>query len=206
MSELGFASSGLPQLTSALRHPTPMPEVETERLLLRMFRPEDGEVMYERLWTDPLVMRYVQPGGWPHPREESAAMMRRLAEVFAERGFGQWAVVPKETGELIGYCGLKYLDQTPEVELLYGITPPYWNRGLVTEAARATLRFAFERTELQQVVAIALPDNVGSWRVMEKVGMRREGMARHYGFDVVRYAIAREEFDAGGAFYAVRES
>jgi len=181
-------------------------EVETERLLLRMFRPEDGEVMYERVWTDPLVMRYVQPGGWPHAREESAGLTRRLAEVFRERGFGQWAVVLKETGELIGYCGLKYLDGTPEVELLYGIRAEHWGRGLVTEAARAALRFAFERAGLGRVVAIALPENVGSWRVMEKVGMRREGMARHYGYDVVRYSIAREEFEPGAGPYAVRGS
>lgn len=180
-------------------------EVETDRLLLRMFRPEDGEAMYDRLWTDSQVMRYVQPGGWPHPREEAAALMERKIERWRERGFGQWAVVPKDEGELIGYCGLKYLDNTPEVELLYGIRHTHWGRGLVTEAARATLRFAFEETPLAEVVAIALPDNVGSWRVMEKCGMRREGMARHYGFDVVRYSIRREDPRPDGGLYALRK-
>jgi RimJ/RimL family protein N-acetyltransferase len=180
-------------------------EVETDRLLLRMFRPEDGEVLYDRLWTDPLVMRYVQPGGWPHPREEAAALIGRMLERWRERGFGQWAVVPKEEGELIGYCGLKYLDDTPEVELLYGVRHTHWGRGLVTEAARATLRFAFEETPLAEVVAVALPDNAASQRVMEKCGMRREGMARHYGFDLVRYSIRREDFRPGPGLYVLRK-
>jgi ribosomal-protein-alanine N-acetyltransferase len=182
-----------------------MPEIETDRLLLRMFRPEDGDVMYERIWTDPLVMRYVQPGGWPFAREESAGLVLRQTELFGERGFGQWAVVPRETGELIGYCGLKYLDNTPEVELLYGITHVYWGRGLVTEAAAATLRYAFEEIKLDHVVAIALPDNVASWRVMEKIGMRHEGRARHYDYDVVRYSIRREEFVPSSGHYLLRK-
>ena len=172
-----------------------MPEIETERLRLRKFVPEeDAGVMYERIWTNGDVMRYVHPEGWTHPREESVALLERLNGLFEERGFGQWAVVPKDEGRLIGYCGLKFLEKTPEVELLYGIEKEYWGRGLVTEAARATLRFGFEEAGLDYIVAIALPPNKGSWRVMEKCGMKREGLANHYNHDVVRYSIRREDF------------
>ena len=168
-------------------------EIETERLLLRMFRPEDGDVMYDRIWTDPAVMRFVQPGGWPHPREESAGFLSRLVARFRERGYGQWAVTLKGGG-LIGYCGLKNLADTADVELLYGIAEEYWGRGLVTEASCASLRFGFEEAGLDQIVGIAMPENLASRRVMEKLGMREEGMARHYGFDVVRYSIRRDDF------------
>src|ERR687884_170254 len=105
-------------------------EIETERLLLRMFRPDDADVMYERIWTDR-------------------------------------AVTLKDGGELLGYCGLKTLADTPDIELLYGIVEEHWGRGLVTEAARAALRFGFEEAGLDYIVAIALPENVASQRVME---------------------------------------
>ena len=169
-------------------------EIETERLLLRMFRPDDADVMYERIWTDPAVMRFVQPDGWPHPREESVNFLDRLVTRFRDNGFGQWAVTLKDGGELLGYCGLKTLADTPDIELLYGIVEEHWGRGLVTEAARAALRFGFEEAGLDYIVAIALPENVASQRVMEKLGMRREGMARHYNYDVVRYSMRREDF------------
>lgn len=181
-----------------------MPEIETDRLLLRMFTPKDGAAMYDRIWTDEEVMRYVQPGGWPHAREESSALVQQLIDRFSERGFGQWAIVPKRAGELIGYCGLRYVNKTTDVELLYGIVARYWGRGFATEAARASLRFGFEEARLERIVALALPGNAASRRVMEKLGMKLEGPARHHDFDVVRYSIARDEFDYGDGLYLLR--
>lgn len=180
-----------------------MPEVETERLLLRRFRPEDADEMYERIWTDADVMRFVQPDGWPHPRAESVAFLGRINAFFDEHGFGQWAVEHKRDGRLLGYCGLKFLEKTPEVELLYGIDKDYWKRGLVTEAACATLRYGFEEARLEYIVAVALPENAGSCRVMQKSGMNYEGPARHYNYDVVRYILRREDFKPGGGMYVI---
>lgn len=169
-------------------------QIETRRLLLRRFAPDDFEAMYS-LWTDGESMRYVQPEGWPHGREESLALFLRGIRFFDDHGFGQFAVVPKDEGRVIGYCGLKFLNGTEgEVELLYGVSKEFWNRGLVTEAARAVLRYAFEQAGLAEVVAVALPENTGSWRVMEKCGMRREGLTTHKGYRVVRYSITREDF------------
>lgn len=181
-----------------------MPEIETDRLLLRMFTPEDGATMYDRIWTDREVMRYVQPDGWPHAREESAALLGQFTDQFNARGFGQWGVVPKSTGELIGYCGLRYLSKTTDVELLYGIVADCWGRGFVTEASRASLRFGFEEAHLERIVAVSLPENAASRRVMEKLGMKLEGPARHHHFDVVRYSVARDEFVYGEGLYVLR--
>ena len=176
--------------------------IETERLLLRRFTPEDFEAMYA-LWTDGEAMRYVQPEGWPHGREESRELFGRGINFFDEHGFGQWAVVPKEEDRVIGYCGLKFLNEAREVELLYGVCKEFWNRGLVTEAARAILRYGFETAGLVYIVAVALPENTGSWRVMEKLGMRREGITEHKGYRVVRYGLARHDFDPGEYMYKV---
>lgn len=160
--------------------------------------------MYDRVWSDPEVMRYITPEGWPYAREESPDLVRKVISFFEEHGFGQWAVTLKESGELIGYCGLKILKATGEVELLYGVGKSYWNRGLVTEAARAALRYGFETAGAEKIVAIALPENVGSWRVMEKAGMRRDGTMRHEGYDCVRYVATREEFEPGADLYLLR--
>ena len=174
--------------------------IETERLLLRRFTPSDFEVMYA-LWTDGEAMRYVQPEGWPHGVERSRELFGRSISFFDEHGFGLFAVVPKDEGRVIGYCGLKFLEGPGEVELLYGVFKQFWNRGLVTEAARAALRYGFEAAGLEQIVAVAFPANVGSWRVMEKCGMRREGTTTHKGYRVVRYSITRDAFDRGEEEY-----
>jgi ribosomal-protein-alanine N-acetyltransferase len=170
-------------------------KIETKRLTLRMFEPEDAEA-FHRIWNDPIVMKYIE--GWRPSLEEARAGMTRLVQHWRDKGFGQWAVALKEEGTLIGYVGFKHLDGTPEVELLYGIDKPYWNMGYTTEAARACLRYIFDHTGLDRIVALADPENVGSWRVMEKLGMRREKIARYYNQDLVYYAILREEFDKQG--------
>lgn len=169
------------------------PEIETERLRLRMFTPEDAET-FHRIWNDEKVMEYIGDD-WRPSLEDSRNLMVMLLERWRERGFGEWAIVLKDEGTVIGYVGFKYLDNTPEVELLYGLDSPYWNKGYTTEACRACLRFIFEHTEVDGVVAVASPENVGSWRVMEKLGMRREKIARYYNKDLVYYAILREEFE-----------
>jgi ribosomal-protein-alanine N-acetyltransferase len=171
-------------------------EIETERLSLRMFTLEDAEPLH-RIWNDPEVMKYIDDNFRP-TLEESRGFMTKLVERWREHGFGQWAVHLKEEGRLIGYAGFKYLMKTPEVELLYGIDKPYWNKGYTTEAARACLHYIFENTALTRIVAVARPENIGSWRVMEKLGMRREKIARYYNQDLVYYAILREEFEKHG--------
>ena len=180
------------------------PEVETERLLLRPFEPGDLEALWA-VWTDREAMRYVRPDGWPYTREESGEFLARDVREFEERGFGQWAVVDKGGGRVIGYCGLKYFEDTRAVELVYVIDRAYWGRGLVTEAARATLRFGFEAAGLEQILALARPENVGSWRVMEKAGMRYEGRSSQAGVEHVRYALRRAEFVPGAGAYALRD-
>lgn len=171
------------------------PQIETERLTLRMFAPEDAED-FHRIWNDPVVMKYID--GWRPTLEEARAGMTRLVQHWRKHGFGQWAVLLKEEGKIIGYVGFKHLDKTPEVELLYGIDEPYWNKGYTTEAARACLRYIFENTGLQRVVALAEPENIGSWRVMEKLGMKREKIATYYNQELVYYAILREEVEEQG--------
>lgn len=177
-------------------------EIETERLLLRLFRPEDFEAAWG-IWGDPLVTKYLSVSG-PIPREQVKVFLTRSREFWDAQGFGQLALIHKEQDRLIGYCGFKFLDETGEVELLYGLAHDYWNQGLVTEAAKACLRFAFEETSLERIVAVARHANAGSYRVMEKAGMRYEKEALHHGLDVVSYVITRAEYHPDASPYILR--
>jgi ribosomal-protein-alanine N-acetyltransferase len=70
----------------------------------------------------------------------------------------------------------------------------YWRRGIGVECAQAWLKFGFEKCGLERIVAVALPDNVGSWRIMEKCGMTFEKNVENYGMNLVLYAISKDEF------------
>jgi ribosomal-protein-alanine N-acetyltransferase len=176
--------------------------IETARLRLRPYRDSDEEALFQ-LWTDPDVRRYL----WDDnviSREVAADTMRASMSCTAEHGFGHWALCLSGQDELIGFCGLKFLDDTPDVELMYGLLPAYWRRGLATEASHAMLRFGFESVGLARIYAITDTPNVASAAVMQRLGMQFEKRFDHHGLDSVRYVITRERFDAGAAAYVLQ--
>lgn len=163
-----------------------IPRVETERLVLRGFEP--GDAASVTFYADPEVMRFIPRGAWK--RDELEKTFERVRSVMNDRwrdnGFGMWAIVLKETGAVIGHCGLARLDGGDEVEVFYLLDKPYWNQGIATEAASAALRFG-ERLGLKRLVAVAFPDNRASQRVMEKLGMTFAGRAHHFGLELVKF-------------------
>jgi len=128
--------------------------LETERLLLRRFTPEDAEDNY-RIYTDPENMRFMgrRPDSVEFEREH---IHRHIANYYDKHGFGLWALVLKEEGRLIGRCGLLYqpVEGAQEVEVSYLIDSPYWGRGFATEAARAVVKLGFERYKFPRIVAL----------------------------------------------------
>jgi RimJ/RimL family protein N-acetyltransferase len=175
--------------------------IETERLILRRFTPDDLDTLAE-LRSDPEVMRYIGD----QPRAKVEQRLQYYISHYDPHGFGMWAVILKGTGRMIGWCGLIYLDETPEVEVGYGVAKPFWGQGLMTEAARASLRYGFEHAGLERIVAVAMPENTASRRIMEKLGMHYEKNVFHYGHDLAYYAIGRDEFQAGDCFYLLHET
>jgi ribosomal-protein-alanine N-acetyltransferase len=169
--------------------------IDTARLRLRPYRDSDVDALH-RLWTDPDVRRYL----WDDKviaHDVAAETMRASMTSTAQHGFGHWAVCLSGHDELIGFCGLKFLDDIPEVELLYGLAPAYWHRGLATEAAHAMLRFGFETIGLTRIYAITDTPNTASAAVMQRLGMQFEKRFEHNGLDSVRYVITREQFHSG---------
>ncbi|MBI2526970.1 MAG: GNAT family N-acetyltransferase [Candidatus Rokubacteria bacterium] len=171
----------------------------TRRLRLRPFTAEDAEA-HARLYADPEVTRYL--GGASAiaqtPGERSARTLEAFVRHWAEHGFGVWAVLERESGRLIGQCGLKYLPvapvTAPEVEILYALERRCWGRGLATEAAGAALRHGFVTLRLPRIVAVTRPQHRASLGVMGKLGMSCHGSVEVCGIRAVLYALSRETY------------
>lgn len=167
-----------------------MREIETPRLRLRQFTPNDLDDL-SRLYSNPDLMRYIGKG--IKTKNETETALSSILKHY-QHGFGMWAVISKDNDKLIGRCGLCFLDNTSEVELGYLLDQSYWCKGLATEASQASLKYGFEVVKLDRIVAIAQPKNLASRRVMEKVGMKYEKDAYFYNKDVVYYAISRDVY------------
>ena len=162
---------------------------ETARLRLRPFLPTDTDELH-RLWTDPHVRRYL----WDDleiSRDRAEAEITNSIESFNTRGFGFWAVFLEEKdSDLIGFCGLRVFGKPEEVEILYGIHPSHWGKGLATEASAAVLNFGFQMCRLPKIYAGADSPNKASIRVMEKLGMTYDGLRIVNGLEAVYYCLS----------------
>lgn len=180
LSRLGFQQSGSEpgasgrRLRYRLPRGRPPRERRTERLVLRPFRDSDRE-SFARLNADPQVMQHFPS---TLTRKESDALVDRLGEHFASRGFGPWALELPGVQGCIGATGLAVptfeAHFTPCVEVAWRLAFEHWGRGYAQEAARAALHTAFVHLQLDQVVSFTAAENVRSWRVMQQLGMRRD--------------------------------
>lgn len=143
--------------------------LETNRLVLRTFTPEDASLIYE-LNLDPEVTRYT---GDPVKDLKHAAdiLEQVILPQYALYNYGRWAVHIKDGMEFIGWCGLKNRPERQEIDLGYRFLKSFWGKGYASEAAFASIKYGFEKLNLQRIVGRAMPANVGSLRVLEKCGM-----------------------------------
>ncbi len=181
-----------------------MPQIETERLLLRRFTLDDLDAL-TLIRGDPDVMEYIG-SGHPQTREQVQAILNLSILDWEKHGFGRWAVIYKEDKKLIGWCGLKFLDKTSEIEIGCGIARLYWGKGIGTEAMAASIKHGFEELNVKCIAGVAMPENAGSRRMMEKVGMRYVKIAFYYGSSLAYYEILREEFQPTTSLYIFRDS
>jgi RimJ/RimL family protein N-acetyltransferase len=178
-----------------------MEELETARLRLRMFRHEDLDALCA-ITRDPEVMRFIGDGR-PLTREETELNLASIISAFRRRGFGRWAVVKKDGGALIGYCGLSNGIAEVGVELAYLLSRSEWDRGFATEAAAATLRYGFERLRADSIAGLTLHENLRSRRVLERLNMRYLRPENFYGYSCAWYAISRADWRPDNSIYRV---
>ena len=166
--------------------------LETERLFHRKFTLEDLDKLIE-LRSDDEVIKYLGGRRLQNP-ESIEKRLHFYLDCYEKYNFGMCALILKPTGEMIGWSGLQPLEKTGKTEVGYGMIKEFWGRGIGFETARGWLEYGFEKAHLEKIVAVASPENTASWRIMEKLGMRRGKLETHYGISCFFYAISKEEF------------
>jgi ribosomal-protein-alanine N-acetyltransferase len=175
-------------------------EIETERLRLRPLRASDRNDLHH-LFTDPDVRRYL----WDDqvlPIEQTWAVVAESLRRFAADGTGLWAVSRKGRAPLAGFGG--YWPFPGRLEILFGLAPVHWGRGLATELVRALLRYGFEELKLDRIDGSSDAPNVAALRVMAKAGAHEVERIASGGRETVHYSLSRDELQPGKDLYVVQ--
>jgi len=147
--------------------------IETARLILRPPVANDFQD-YAALGADPEVMRFLSATGAPMNRFEAWRGFAAQVGHWRIRGFGMFTVRERATGAFVGRIGPWFPEGWPELEVGWTLRSNYWGRGYATEAARASVEYAFTRLDSRHVISLIDPDNTRSIRVAERVGERLE--------------------------------
>lgn len=144
--------------------------IETERLILRKFTLEDAQPALA-MNSDPEVTKYL-------PMEKAvdlgtirASIQNNTLADYEKHGFGRMAVTLKETGEFMGFNGLKYEEDFGGVDIGFRLLRKFWGQGYATESALPFIKIAFEELNQPTIWAGAMPSNAGSIKVLTKLGL-----------------------------------
>jgi len=164
-------------------------QLETERLLLRPMLQSDFDALL-LIFTDPnVIAAFNHP---PFTREQMQRWLQRNLGHQNEFGYGLFSVILKETGELIGDCGLEQMDDMNAAELGYDFRSDFWNQGYATEAASAVRDYAFDGLHLPHLISLIRVGNLASKRVAEKVGMTLVEEFTRYGSQYWKFALKNQ--------------
>lgn len=164
-------------------------QIETKRLLLRPMLAADINALHI-IFADPKVMAAFHHE--PFTLEQMQAWLQRNLNHQDEYGYGLFSVIHKETGVLIGDCGLEYMQSEGAAELGYDFRSDYWNQGYATEAAIAVRDYAFHILRLPQLISLIRVGNLASKRVAEKVGMTLIEEFTRYDIQYWKYGIRND--------------
>ncbi len=165
----------------------------TKRLHIRPFDKQDWLAVYDYV-SIPEVMAYM-PNGVLNETE-----VKKLVGQHSEHNAKKYAIVLIEENQLIGHLEFFSYFGTHTYEIGWVLNPKYQNKGYTTEAAKAVMNYGFEEMKLHRIVATCQPENIPSWKVMEKVGMRREGLFKkciphgELWWDEYAYGVLAEEW------------
>jgi [ribosomal protein S5]-alanine N-acetyltransferase len=182
--EITFAITG-PQSThnSSLKSSSlfsNLPTLYTQRLILRTLQITDVEDIFT-LTSDPLVIRLTTLFQVARTKTDASRYIKGILTAYKKGTCAPWALVDKKTNKVIGIAGFNnYVAHHARGEISYAIIRSYWNQGFATEAAQALIHFGFNKLGLHRIQGICDPRNKASARVLEKCGMKFEGLLRHY--------------------------
>jgi ribosomal-protein-alanine N-acetyltransferase len=162
----------------------------TERLLMRRLGIDDLDDFYAIMRKEEVVVWLGGSAG--KTRDETRATIEKYAAQWEEKGYGVCGVFDRQTGELLGDCGLNFLKETDEVEVMYAFHPEYWGRGYATEAAAAAVEYAFKTARLDRIIVLSKADNARSKNVIRKLKFQPIGIKRYFGMDLLCYEMGRD--------------
>jgi RimJ/RimL family protein N-acetyltransferase len=155
--------------------------ITTDRLILRRFTKTD-EATFVKIITNPEVYRFLGDG---KGLDDELAKKIMTAYMY-QRGI--FAVVEKTSNRLIGWSGIRMIPDG-RIELLYGYDPELWGKGYGTEAGKAVLEYGKANLEIDELIAMAYPENPGSIGIMKKLGFASIGQEEHFGQMLEVYSL-----------------
>lgn len=171
-----------------------------DRINLRPFKPSDAKTL-QRYANDPKVSRYLPLMPYPYSLDNARSWIKQSRQAARDNRSYAFAIEHVERNEIVGGVSLEEVRcQDRAAGIGYWLARPFWGEGLMTEAVRLVLEFSFSHLKLHRVYAQAHDKNVGSWKVMEKLGFVREGTLRKASrigrrwCDVYTYGLLRPEF------------
>ncbi len=177
--------------------------IETENLRLRSFVPDDLDNYFAQVYGDADVMRYIS-GGQPRNRERTDDVLQFAMRHEKTYGYSIWALLNRDDDTFIGHCGLIHPQEKPEVELVCALGKSFQKQGIGPESAIAALRYGFETANLERIIGLAYPENVGSRKGMEKISMNYVGLTEeYYNANLTLYELNREDWQPSSAFYSL---
>ena len=144
--------------------------IETERLILREFVASDFEAVYD-FGSNKEVQKYTGDTLVDSLEDAKELIKNVWLNDYKTYGYGRWATIYKPTDKLIGFAGLKYLPEFHETDIGFRFLPQYWGKGIATEVSKEIITYGFEQLHLKRIIGIAMPENVGSSKVLEKIGL-----------------------------------
>ena len=149
----------------------------TPRLILRPISLDDAQA-YHPLVNDPQILEYTTEQPLSSLAEVRELLRTRPLADYQRYGYGRLACIERHTGRLIGFSGLKFLDDLQQVDVGYRFLPDCWGKGYATESSRAVIEHGFQELGLSRIIGLVMPQNTPSARVLQKVGLHYEKRIR----------------------------
>jgi RimJ/RimL family protein N-acetyltransferase len=164
---------------------------QTKRMTLHRFSENDIEGFYN-LNADSRNIRYT--GDKSFKSLAQTAVFIKAYDHYQRYGFGRWSLYSKQNGQYIGFCGLRYVQQTKQVDVGYRIMHQYWGKGLATEATRAALDIGFKQYALKQIISRTRQDNPASIKVLLKAGFEQIGNEVEDDHQWLTFCLKRDDY------------
>lgn len=169
-------------------------KIETERLYLRHFNIEKDLQAYAEILGEYEVGRWL-PKGKGFTVEETERFMKYIIAHWEKYNYGIWAIVDKNTETLLGHCGLNYIKDLDEVEVLYAFGKHARGKGYATEAAKASLEYGFNKMGLDHIIGLTKLNNNPSMNVLKKIGLNYVKNIELFNLELTYFKISKDEYE-----------